>query len=153
MSDIDFDESHDDNLDDDMNEYDEDLLDDEIDNNLDEEEDDDDNNILNSSTIIPKKNNYEDITKIESELISNKVSHNRITKYEVTKVIGFRAQQIASGMPIFVETNSSNVIDIAMKEYYHDKIPFIIKRPITDTKFEFWRLEDLEKYYNLDYNA
>ena len=153
MSDIDFDESFDEDLDDDINDDEDDLLDDENDNNLDEDEDDDENNILNSSTILTKKNNYEDITKIENELSAHKISHNRITKYEVTKIIGLRAQQISSGMPILVETNSTNVIDIAMKEYYQDKIPFIIKRPITDTKFEYWRLEDLEKYHNLDYNA
>ncbi len=153
MSDIDFDESFEDDLDDDINGDDEDLLDDEVDNNLDEEEDDDENNILNFSSILTKKNNYEDITKIENEFSAPKISYNRITKYEVTKVIGLRAQQIASGMPVLVETNSTNVIDIAMKEYYQDKIPFIIKRPITDTKFEYWRLEDLEKYHNLDYNA
>ena len=153
MSDIDLDESFEDELDDNINDEDDDLLDDEVDNNLDEEDDDDENNILNSSSIITKKNTYEDIIRIENELSSPKISHNKITKYEITKVIGLRAQQIASGMPVLVETSSSNVIDIALKEYYQNKSPFIIKRPITDTKFEYWRLEDLEKYQNLSYNA
>ena len=33
---------------------------------------------------------------------------------------------------------------IAERELMQKKIPFIIKRPISNDKFEYWRLEDLE---------
>ena len=33
---------------------------------------------------------------------------------------------------------------IAERELLEKKIPFIIKRPISNNKFEYWKLEDLE---------
>jgi DNA-directed RNA polymerase I, II, and III subunit RPABC2 len=53
----------------------------------------------------------------------------RITKYEKVRIIGERAQQIASGAPINVEYDGlTNALEIATKEYNERKIPFIIQR-------------------------
>lgn len=149
MSEIDFDEEFDDNLDDNDFEYDENGLEEE--DNQFELDDDDEDNILNTSQFY-NKNDYEDITKIESEIQSeDKKSNNRITKYECTKVIGIRAQQLASGMPSFVNTHRmTNVIDIAIKELKENKIPFIIRRPMQDGKYEYWRVSDLKPNHNIN---
>ncbi len=149
MSEIDFDEDFDDNLDENDFEYDENGNEEE--DNQFELDDDDEDNILNTSQFY-NKNDYEDITKIESEILSeDKKSSNRITKYECTKVIGIRAQQLASGMPAFVNTHRmTNVIDIAIKELKENKIPFIIRRPMQDGKYEYWKLSELKPNHNIN---
>jgi len=70
-----------------------------------------------------------------------------VTRYEEARVIGERAQQIESGSNPFIEVKS-NVIDsylIALEEYKHKKIPFIIRRPLPNGGSEYWRLADLEQ--------
>lgn len=70
-----------------------------------------------------------------------------LTKYEMAKIIGSRAMQIASGGKPFISLNS-NTIDsylIAMEELKQKKIPFIIKRPFPNGYgCEYWKLKDLE---------
>jgi len=54
---------------------------------------------------------------------------NRVTKYEKVRIIGERAQQIASGAPINVDYEGlTDALSIATKEYNEGKIPFIIQR-------------------------
>ena len=69
-----------------------------------------------------------------------------ITKYEKARVLGERAKQIDSGAKPFVSIDP-DVIDgyiIALKEFEAKKIPFILKRPYSSGKMEYWRLSDLE---------
>ena len=70
-----------------------------------------------------------------------------LTKYEMAKVVGSRAMQIASGGEPFISLES-NMIDsylIAMEELKQKKIPFIIKRPFPNGNgCEYWKLKDLE---------
>ena len=67
-----------------------------------------------------------------------------ITKYEKTRVLSERANQINSGSPIFIANGEkyTNAYQIALEELKQKKIPFIIKRPYGNT-FEYWKLEDL----------
>ena len=69
-----------------------------------------------------------------------------LSKYEKTKILGLRTKQINSGAIPFINVDE-DIVDgyiIAEKELYQKKIPFIIKRPISNNKFEYWKLEDLE---------
>ena len=69
-----------------------------------------------------------------------------LTKYEKTKILGSRIKQINRGCKPFISI-SEDIIDgeiIAGLELQAKKIPFIIKRPISNNKFEYWKLEDLE---------
>ena len=69
-----------------------------------------------------------------------------LTKYEYTRVLGQRSKQIEEGAQPFIKLNE-NVVDpylIAKKELENKKIPFIIKRPLPCSGFEYWHLEDLE---------
>ena len=67
-----------------------------------------------------------------------------LTKYEKTKVLSERANQINYGSNILIENseNYSNAYDIAVAELNEKKIPFIIKRPYGNS-FEYWKLKDL----------
>jgi DNA-directed RNA polymerase I, II, and III subunit RPABC2 len=72
----------------------------------------------------------------------------RLTKYEKARVIGQRAMMIENGAKVFVEV-PTNVIDsiiIAEMELRDKKIPFIIKRPLPNHGFEYWKLSDLEQH-------
>jgi DNA-directed RNA polymerase I, II, and III subunit RPABC2 len=69
-----------------------------------------------------------------------------LTKYEKTRVIGYRAQQLNNGAKAYVDI-IGDVIDgyqIAFKELEQKKIPFILRRPIPGGGSEYWRLSDLE---------
>jgi DNA-directed RNA polymerase I, II, and III subunit RPABC2 len=69
-----------------------------------------------------------------------------LTKYEKTRVIGQRIQQLNNGAKVYVNV-SHDIIDnnvIAQMELKEKKIPFIIRRPLPDNTFEYWKLQDLE---------
>jgi len=66
-----------------------------------------------------------------------------LTKYEKTRVLGQRANQIINGSePLIPTADNKNPYDIALLELTQKKIPFIVKRPYGNT-FEYWKLEDL----------
>lgn len=72
-----------------------------------------------------------------------------LTKFEKARILGERAKQINAGGKSFVNVDAS-VIDgylIAEKELEEKKIPFIIKRPLTNGGCEYWKIEDLEVLY------
>lgn len=68
-----------------------------------------------------------------------------LTKYEKTRIISERVQQISNGGIPFISNPESypTVYDIALKELSMKKLPFIIKRTIHANKYELWKLEDL----------
>lgn len=72
----------------------------------------------------------------------------RITKYEMTLLIGKRATQIECGAtPNIKISPGQSVISIAEEELRQRKIPLIIKRPIGNT-FEYWKPAHMEVSIN-----
>jgi DNA-directed RNA polymerase subunit K/omega len=68
-----------------------------------------------------------------------------VTKYEKARIIGQRAMQLNSGaVPYILVDNLIDGATIAELEFEQKKIPVIIKRPIPNGAFEYWRLQDLE---------
>jgi DNA-directed RNA polymerase I, II, and III subunit RPABC2 len=76
---------------------------------------------------------------------SNHRTYPFITLYEKTKIIGLRANQISQGAKPFIPVpeHVTDVKDIARLELEQKRLPFIIKRPLPDGTFEYWRLSDL----------
>jgi len=68
-----------------------------------------------------------------------------LTLFEKTKIIGFRANQIAQGARalIHVPAHVTDVIEIAKLELEQKRLPYILKRPMPDGTFEYIRLLDL----------
>jgi DNA-directed RNA polymerase subunit K len=67
---------------------------------------------------------------------------NRITKYEIAALIGYRAQQLAEGAdPYIVFGDDFNPIAIAIEEYKQGKIPLMIERPFPSNKIARYRYE------------
>jgi DNA-directed RNA polymerase subunit K/omega len=77
--------------------------------------------------------------------ISKNVTNNKMSKYEYTKVLGMRAQQITMGSkPLITVTNDMNsAIEVAEEELRQRKTPYIIARKINNTKTDFWKIEDM----------
>jgi DNA-directed RNA polymerase I, II, and III subunit RPABC2 len=76
---------------------------------------------------------------------ANHKSQPFLTQYEKTSLLGFRTNQIAQGAIPFVAVpkHIRNPLDIAKMELEQRRLPFIIKRPMPDGTFEYWRLSDL----------
>ena len=69
-----------------------------------------------------------------------------LTKYERTRVLGQRAKQLNSGAPSTVKIPDSTIDGylMALEELRQRMIPFIIRRPIPNGGFEYWKISDLE---------
>ena len=69
-----------------------------------------------------------------------------LSKYEKTRIISERVQQLSNGGIPFISNpeSYSSIYDIALKELDMKKLPFIIKRKISGNNCELWKLEDLK---------
>jgi len=57
---------------------------------------------------------------------------DRLTRFEVARIIGARALQIFLGAPLLINTDESDPMVIAEQEFKQMKIPMTIKRPLPD---------------------
>ena len=66
-----------------------------------------------------------------------------LNKFEKTKIISERAQQLANGSISFLQNpdDYNNVYEITNQELKQKKIPFIIRRPVRNG-YEYWKLDD-----------
>lgn len=101
------------------------------------EDEDENNNITNNALY--------NITASEDIEFNTKKSMKYITKYEKTKLIGIRAQQLASGANPYVEVpkHMTDVEKIAELEYELKRIPLIVQRNMPNNTTEYWKLEEL----------
>ncbi len=77
------------------------------------------------------------------------ISKPFITKFEYTKVIGLRAEQLEKGITPRVEFSGKfDALKIAEKEFKENKLDYIIERKLPDGKIEAFHVRDLKKYYN-----
>mgnify|MGYP006087526789 CR=1 FL=1 len=104
-------------------------------------DDDNQDNLITN----PVYHDYIDVFTNYDNMKKNNKSKPLMTKYEKTKIIGVRAQQLASGSKplIDVPPGLTDIIEIAERELNEQKTPFILKR-IVGKKIEYWKLEDLE---------
>jgi len=68
-----------------------------------------------------------------------------LSVYEKTKILGFRSNQLAQGAPPYIvrPEHVTSVFEIAKLELSQRRLPYIVKRPMPDGTFEYWRLSDL----------
>lgn len=92
-----------------------------------------------------------DLEEISSFVERRKTSDvpKRLTKYELTALIGYRAQQVAEGAPPYVVVKAGmDAIAIAIEEFVQGQMPLLIERPyptnkMTHVKYEAFRLDEL----------
>ncbi len=68
-----------------------------------------------------------------------------ITQYERTRILGMRANQLSQGAQplITVPSHVTSVSDIARLELEQKALPYILKRPLPNGQYEYWRISDL----------
>lgn len=76
---------------------------------------------------------------------SKNITRNVLTRYEKTKIIGLRMEQLARGAHCYLEkpTLSMTLREIAMKELEQNKLPFMVVRILPNGEKEYWRLKDM----------
>ena len=93
---------------------------------------------------------FDDYNKIMANIDHPKVSKNIMTKYEFDQIISLRTTQISLGSPAFVDVSDLKIHSnmelrkIALREIKEGKLPFIIKRPLPNNKFEYFRIGDMD---------
>lgn len=105
-----------------------------------DDEEEDEENIINNNIEFD-----EDEDNNEKKILEKK-TFNYLTKYERCFILGLRIQQIMNNSPIFINTDSLDIINpynIAHEELLQKKIPFKIKRKLPNGNVEIWNLEDL----------
>lgn len=83
-----------------------------------------------------------------SEYVSkeNRISANRLTKYEMVRILGERTKQLTMGAkPLIKNYQSLSYDKIAEEELILNMIPYKIKRPLPNGHFEIWTLDELSK--------
>ena len=99
-------------------------------------------------TIIPSSDIPDSIEfyKNYSNHSKQKITDPCLTKYEKTKILAERTQQIEDGSILYIPLNDklTTAYSIALEEFKQKKIPFIICRPLPNSSgFEYWKLNDL----------
>jgi len=80
-----------------------------------------------------------------AEKPQNNTTYPFLTIYEKASIIGLRSNQLSQGMRPFIPVprHITDVRQIARLELEQKKIPFIVKRPLPNGTYEYWRLADL----------
>lgn len=95
------------------------------------------------------KSDVEDVLEFMKNYESNKKNYNSsnvLSKYEKTRILCERAQQLEEGSQPYISNieryNSSYAI--ALEEFNSRKIPYIIRRSVPHLNhFEYWKLKDM----------
>jgi DNA-directed RNA polymerase subunit K/omega len=86
---------------------------------------------------------------VQEALKAEKTTLPYYTKYEQVALIGTRAQQLAEGAKPLVSldgmltSDSRFVWNVAEKEVFERKLPFIIHRRFPDGRSEYWSTQEL----------
>ena len=59
---------------------------------------------------------------------------DRLTKFEVARLLGARALQVSLGAPVLVKTEHTTPIDIAKAEFRGKAIPITVKRKLPNSE-------------------
>jgi DNA-directed RNA polymerase subunit K/omega len=125
----------------------------------DEEDDEDKGKGENESDIdeLPElldlnQNNNLPIAKPEELKKGDRITRNKLTKYEMVRILGERTKQLTMGAKPLVKNIEGLPYDvIAEEELKLNMIPFKIKRPLPNGKVEIWTLDELDKSHLLSY--
>jgi len=95
------------------------------------------------------KTNTEDILTFMKNYEQNKKQYktsNVLSKYEKTRVLSERAQQLEDGSHPYISNvdRFTSSYGIALEEFNTKKIPYIIRRSMPHSNnFEYWKLKDM----------
>jgi len=89
---------------------------------------------------------------LETEIPTNeRMTLNIMTKYEISRILGIRVQQLIKGAkPLVSNTNGKSSIEIAIDELMSGSMPFKIKRPLPSGEYEIWKCKELTVFLTQD---
>ena len=91
-------------------------------------------------TEMPEEQSLEYVSK------ENRISSNRLTKYEMVRILGERTKQLTMGAKPLIKNHTGLSYDkISEEEFKRNMIPYKIKRSLQNGKFEIWTLDELLK--------
>jgi len=97
-----------------------------------------------------KAPSFDEYNKVMANVEKTKTnSKAEMTKYEFDLVISTRTNQLALGAIAFVDVSNlktkSNMElrQVALQELKEGKLPYIIKRPLPNFKYEYYRIRDM----------
>jgi len=128
---------------------------------IDEEDDEEEPNDCLIDKMIEDDNDYFE-NMIDSEIkeeveetlleLNERISSNRLTKYEMVRILGERTKQLTLGAkPMVKNYQSLSYEKIAEEELKLNMIPYKIKRLLPNHKYEIWTLDELMKDHLLSY--
>ena len=86
---------------------------------------------------------YQSMVEEWMKQYDKRISNPFLTKYERTRLIGVRAQQLSRGaIPLVDWKGLTRTLDIAEKELAERKIPLMVKRLLPGKKYELWKIEE-----------
>ena len=97
------------------------------------------------------ENDEEDIevqpdTTVQYVKKEDRVSAPKLTKYEMVRILGERCKQLTTGAKPLIKNHKGLPYDkIAEEELKANMIPFKIRRPLPNGKYELWTLDELKK--------
>jgi DNA-directed RNA polymerase subunit K/omega len=107
-----------------------------------DEEELDDVTFIPSTDIPDSINFYKNYEKNSKK----KITDPCLTKYEKTKILAERTQQIENGSLLYIPLSDkyTTAYSIALEEFKQKVLPFIVCRPLPNSKeYEYWKLNDL----------
>lgn len=85
-------------------------------------------------------------TTVEYVKNEDRQSSARLTKYEMVRILGERTEQLTMGAKPLIKNHKGLPYDkIAEEELKTNMIPFKIRRPLPNGKYELWTLDELQK--------
>jgi DNA-directed RNA polymerase subunit K/omega len=103
---------------------------------------DDDNDEINDF----ENSEIENIKEQKLLMNNERISSNRLSKYEMVRILGERTKQLTMGAkPLLKNYESLSYDKIAEEELKLNMVPFKIKRTLPNGKYEIWLLEELYK--------
>ena len=107
------------------------------------------NQILMANSVLTyTKQPFDECGKVLASFDKPKISKMNMTKYEFNAVISLRTSQLSLGsipkVPITKNIKSNmDLRNVALEELRQGVIPFAIKRPLPNNKYEYVRITDL----------
>lgn len=87
------------------------------------------------------------VTYVKKE---ERISANRLSKYEMVRILGERTKQLTMGAkPLIKNFQDLSYDRIAQEELKVNMIPYKIRRPLPNGKYELWTLDELNKAHLL----
>jgi DNA-directed RNA polymerase I, II, and III subunit RPABC2 len=94
---------------------------------------------------IPYEEQVQEKLPIRGSTDIHHTTYPRMTQYEFTKAISFRASMLSNGALPYIEVPEgvTDSYQIAKMELQAKRLPFIFKRPLPNGQYEYWKLADL----------